>query len=72
MDIAKEMDSVGGILNAFTNREYTCFYAKALEKHIPMAVDLLSDIFLNSKFDPEELEKEKGGPPGDQHGGGYP
>jgi len=58
-DIAKEMDSVGGILNAFTNREYTCFYAKVLEKHLPMAVDLLSDIFLNSVFDPEELEKER-------------
>jgi len=59
VDIAREMDSVGGILNAFTNREYTCFYAKVLEKHIPMAVDLLSDIFLSSKFDPEELEKER-------------
>lgn len=59
MDIAKEMDSVGGILNAFTNREYTCFYAKVLEKHLPFAVDLLSDIFLNSVFDPEEMEKER-------------
>ncbi|MDO8445304.1 MAG: pitrilysin family protein [Deltaproteobacteria bacterium] len=59
MDIAREMDSVGGILNAFTDREYTCFYAKVLEKHLPMAVDLLSDIFLNSVFDPEELEKER-------------
>ena len=72
VDIAKEMDSVGGILNAFTNREYTCFYAKVLEKHIPMAVDLLSDIFLNSKFDPEELEKGERWSSGDQHGGGYP
>jgi predicted Zn-dependent peptidase len=58
-DIAKEMDSVGGILNAFTNREYTCFYAKVLEKHLPMAVDLLSDIFMNSVFDGEEMEKER-------------
>jgi predicted Zn-dependent peptidase len=59
IDIAKEMDSVGGILNAFTNRECTCFYAKVLERHLPLAVDLLSDIFLNSVFDPEELEKER-------------
>lgn len=59
LDISKEIESVGGVLNAFTSREYTCFYAKVLNKDIPKAVDLLSDIFINPKFDPAELEKEK-------------
>ncbi|MFQ5899943.1 MAG: M16 family metallopeptidase [Thermodesulfobacteriota bacterium] len=59
-DIAKEIDSVGGILNAFTSRECTCFYAKVLGKDVRLAVDLLSDILLNSLFDPEEMEKERG------------
>lgn len=59
LDIAKEIESVGGVLNAFTGRENTCFYAKVLSKDIPLAVDLLSDIFLNSKFDKQELEKER-------------
>lgn len=58
-DIAKEIDSVGGVLNAFTAREYTCFYAKVLAKKVPLAVDLLSDIVLNSVFDMDEIEKER-------------
>lgn len=59
LDISREIESVGGVLNAFTSREYTCFYAKVLNKDLPMAIDLLSDIFMNSKFDKNELEKEK-------------
>lgn len=59
LDVAKEIESVGGVLNAFTGREYTCFYSKVLADNLPLAVDLLSDIFLNSLFDPEELKKEK-------------
>jgi predicted Zn-dependent peptidase len=59
LDIAREIESVGGILNAFTGREYTCFYAKVLNKDLPLAVDILSDVFINSKFDPLELEKER-------------
>lgn len=59
LDIAREIESVGGILNAFTGRENICFYAKVLSKDIPLAVDLLSDIFLNSKFDKQEFEKER-------------
>ena len=59
LDVAKEIESVGGILNAFTGREYTCFYSKVLADNLPIAIDLLSDIFLNSLFDPEELKKEK-------------
>ncbi|MBI3399435.1 MAG: insulinase family protein [Deltaproteobacteria bacterium] len=59
LDIAQEIESVGGVLNAFTGRENTCFYAKVLSKDIPLAVDILSDIFLNSTFDEKELEKER-------------
>ena len=51
LDIAREIDAVGGVLNAFTGREYVCYYAKVLSSHLRMAVDLLADIFLNSKFD---------------------
>lgn len=59
LDISKEIESVGGVLNAFTSRESTCFYVKVLSKDLPMAIDLLCDIFMNSKFDMAELEKER-------------
>jgi predicted Zn-dependent peptidase len=59
LDISREIESVGGVLNAFTGREYTCFFAKILNKDLPRAADLLSDIFMNSKFDSKEMEKEK-------------
>ena len=59
LDIAREIESVGGNLNAFTGREYTCFYAKVLNKDIPLAIDLLSDILLNSTFNASELERER-------------
>lgn len=59
LDIAKEIDSVGGVLNAFTSREYSCYYAKVLARKLPLAVDLLSDIVLNSVFDLDEIEKER-------------
>lgn len=57
--IAIEIDSIGGELNAFTSREETTFYARALDEHIPVALDLLSDIFLHSVLDLMEIEKEK-------------
>lgn len=59
LDIAREIDSVGGVLNAFTSREYVCYYAKVLDRYLPRAIDLLSDIFLNSSFAPDEIEKER-------------
>lgn len=59
LDIAREIDSVGGILNAFTSREFVCYYAKVLDAFLPKAVDLLADIFLDSVFDAEEIEKER-------------
>ncbi|MFQ5455665.1 MAG: M16 family metallopeptidase [Nitrospirota bacterium] len=58
-DIASEIDSIGGELNAFTSREITTYYVKVLDEYLPKAIDILSDIFYNSAFDPEEIEKEK-------------
>ncbi|HUK41086.1 MAG TPA: pitrilysin family protein, partial [Candidatus Acidoferrales bacterium] len=57
--IAEEMDAVGGVLNAFTSKEHTCYYAKVLDENLPLAVDLLTDIFLHSIFDSEEIERER-------------
>lgn len=57
--ITREIDSMGGILNAFTGHEYVCYYAKVLAKFLPGAADLLSDIFLNSTFPPDEIERER-------------
>ena len=59
LDIAKEIDSIGGMGNAFTSRENTCYHAKVLDNHLDRMVDLLTDIFLNSQFAPEELKKEQ-------------
>lgn len=59
LDIAKEIDSVGGVLNAFTGREFSCYYAKVLGDKLPQAIDLLSDLVLNSVFDKSEIEKER-------------
>jgi len=56
--IAEEIDAVGGVLNAFTGKEYTCYYVKVLGEHVAMATDLLADIFLESVFDPAEVERE--------------
>ncbi|HYL79491.1 MAG TPA: pitrilysin family protein, partial [Candidatus Acidoferrum sp.] len=58
-EIARAIDSVGGTLDAFTSRENTCFYAKVLGEHLPLAVDLLSDLVLHPRLDPEDLEKER-------------
>ncbi len=57
--IAEEMDGIGGNLNAFTDKEATCYYAKVMDQHIPIAVDVLTDMFLNSRFEAEELQKEQ-------------
>lgn len=58
-DIAFEIDSIGGDLNAFTSRENTAFYIKVLDDCVEKGVDLLSDIVVNSVFPEDELEKEK-------------
>jgi predicted Zn-dependent peptidase len=58
-DIAQEIDSIGGQLDAFTAKEYASYYIKVLDEHLPKAVDLLSDIVMNPRFEPEDLEREK-------------
>ena len=58
--IAEEMDAVGGQLNAFTAKECTCFYAKVVDEHLPLAMDVIADLVTAPVFDPAELEKEKG------------
>ena len=57
--IAEEMDAIGGVLNAFTAKEHTCYYAKILDEDLPLAIDLLTDIFLHSVFDRDEIERER-------------
>ncbi len=57
--IAETMDGVGGNLNAFTDKESTCYYAKVIDRHIPLAMDVLSDMFLRSLFETQELTKEE-------------
>ena len=57
--IAEEMDAVGGQLNAFTSKECTCFYAKTVDEHLPLAMDVVCDLATNPIFDAGELEKEK-------------
>jgi predicted Zn-dependent peptidase len=57
--IAMEIDSMGGLLNAFTSHEYVCYYAKVLAKFLPRITDLLCDIFLCSSFPGEEIERER-------------
>jgi predicted Zn-dependent peptidase len=59
MQIAEEIDAVGGVINAFTSKEYTCYYAKVLPEQVPLALDVLGDIFLHSKFAEEEIERER-------------
>ena len=58
--IAHELDAVGGKINAYTSKEVTMYYAMVLDKHIDTALDVLSDILLNSKFDSAALEMENG------------
>ncbi|OGP33848.1 MAG: hypothetical protein A2X88_01880 [Deltaproteobacteria bacterium GWC2_65_14] len=60
LDISREIESVGGNMNACTDREYVYFFAKVLSRDFSLAVDILSDIYLNSCFDSLELEREKG------------
>ena len=57
--IADEFDSIGGQLNAFTEKEYTCYFAKVLSEHLPVAVDVLADMLLHSVLDLQEIELEK-------------
>jgi len=57
--IAEEFDRIGGEINAFTSKENTCYYAKVLDHHGELAVSILADMFFNSTFDANELDKER-------------
>ncbi|MDF0675997.1 MAG: pitrilysin family protein [Nitrospira sp.] len=58
-EISREIDALGGEMNAFTTRETTTFYVKVLDQHLPQALDLLSDLFLRSRLGRNEIQKEK-------------
>jgi predicted Zn-dependent peptidase len=58
-DIAQSIDSIGGQLDAFTAKEYASYYIKVLDEHLPLAVDLLSDIVLHPAFHADEIDREK-------------
>jgi predicted Zn-dependent peptidase len=58
--IAREMDSIGGNLDAFTGKETICFNVKSLAEHVPIALDVLTDLVLNPVFAPTDIERERG------------
>ena len=59
-DIAYAFDSIGGQTNAYTTKEYTCLYSKTLDEHLHIAIDVLTDMFFNSKFEARDIEMERG------------
>ncbi len=60
LDIAEEIEDVGGYINAYTSREMTAYYARVLASDVPLALDIIADILLEPLFDPEEIEVERG------------
>src|SRR6476619_158080 len=59
-DIARQVDSIGGNMDAFTSKEAICFNIKVLDEHVPVAIDILSDLVLNPVFDVKDILREKG------------
>ena len=60
LQIAEEIENVGGYINAYTSREMTAYYARVLAEDVPRAVDVITDIVLNPIFDAQEIETERG------------
>jgi predicted Zn-dependent peptidase len=58
-EIARQVDSIGGHLDAFTAKETICYSTKVLDEHLPIAFDILADLLINPKFDPADMEKER-------------
>ena len=58
-DISREIESVGGAINAFTGKEYACFHAKVLKRDTALAIDILADMVAHSVFDPQEIQRER-------------
>src|SRR5262249_25504241 len=57
-DIARAVDSIGGNMDAFTGKETICFNIKVLDEHLPIAIDILSDLVLNPIFEPKDIARE--------------
>lgn len=60
LELVESIEDVGGQINAFTGKESTCFYIKALDSYLDLSLDVLSDMLFNSSFHPDDIEKEKG------------
>src|SRR6516164_4754365 len=60
LEISAEMDAVGGEMNAFTGKEYTCYYARVLDADLPLAIDVLSDMVTSSLIEPKDVDAERG------------
>jgi predicted Zn-dependent peptidase len=60
LEISAALDAVGGELNAFTAKEYTCYYARVLDQDLPLAIDVLSDMVTNSLIEPKDVDAERG------------
>ncbi len=60
LELVESIEEVGGQINAFTGKESTCFYIKALDSYLDLSLDVLSDMLFNSSFHPDDIEKEKG------------
>src|SRR5262245_38289243 len=58
-DIAQQVDSIGGQLDAFTSKEYAGYYVKVLDEHLPRAADILADLVSNPVFSVDDIEREK-------------
>src|ERR1700744_1724424 len=59
LEISAEMDAVGGEMNAFTAKEYTCYYARVLDADLPLAIDVLSDMVTSSLIEPKDVDAER-------------
>ena len=59
LDIAEELDAVGGDSNAFTTKEYTCFYARCLDRDVPLAIDVLADMIASATVAPDDVDSER-------------
>src|ERR1700742_3308083 len=60
LEISAEMDAVGGEMNAFTAKEYTCYYARVLDSDLPLAIDVVSDMVTSSLIESQDVEAERG------------
>src|SRR5438067_9113819 len=60
LEISAAMDAVGGELNAFTGKEYTCYYARVLDSDVPLAIEILSDMVTSSLIEPKDVDAERG------------